>query len=336
MGECKHGVVQCNEQGEPLCVGFVDPSQEICDGLDNDCDGKVDDYSVFDPVDCHNLFCGRCASAVAQCLSGTVQCVPVHASVVEVCNGHDDDCDCQIDNDIPTLFWYDGPDNTVGRGQCLPGISYCSGGAVVETAPVYPSDEVCDGVDNDCDGVVDEDATPAAHAYYIVLDVSGSMGGRALQTFDAFCNFALAAPTGSLFAIATVTGDPNKPFVAVNQDFDDAAVTCATLTSYGFGATYSGIEYMLEALPQVISWPQMETTVVGVTDEPLDLFTTTPEDAAAFCLVQPFELVVFTHQIHQAEWLPILASCGGGVRDLYPTNTDPTAAISNALLGNCW
>jgi len=71
----------------------------------------------------------------------------------ELCNGIDDDCDGQIDEEHPN----DGADCLTGfPGQCAAGTVFCIDGALacVPNAPVQP--EICDGIDNDCNGIIDE------------------------------------------------------------------------------------------------------------------------------------------------------------------------------------
>ncbi|HEY4185725.1 MAG TPA: putative metal-binding motif-containing protein, partial [Polyangia bacterium] len=72
MGVCANGVTQCSSGEAISCTPIVKASAEICDGLDNDCDGVVDQGSNLCP---NNQVCdkGKC---VGQCGTGEFQCAP--------------------------------------------------------------------------------------------------------------------------------------------------------------------------------------------------------------------------------------------------------------------
>jgi hypothetical protein len=72
LGVCANGVTQCSNGEETMCKPIVASSMEVCDGLDNDCDGIVDNGN---PCTDSNLICdkGKC---VGRCGKGEFQCAP--------------------------------------------------------------------------------------------------------------------------------------------------------------------------------------------------------------------------------------------------------------------
>jgi MYXO-CTERM domain-containing protein len=130
QGLCAPGTTQCDPANGLICVPDAGPTDEICDGLDNDCNGTVDDLlEVMAPI-CVTGETGICAMGAEACLDGALSCLPSQEAQDEACNGIDDNCDGRID---------EGVRNACGRCGPVP-------------------DDACDGLDNDCDGSLDEDA----------------------------------------------------------------------------------------------------------------------------------------------------------------------------------
>ena len=149
------------EDDGPDCI----PSEEVCDGVDNDCDGDVDEDDDGQPL-ARACYSGPEGTAdIGACQSGAETCVDGEFGACEgevfpsdeVCDALDNDCDGEIDNGIPGLGEACGPE----EGVCQRGETACVDGQEVCEGVVEEGEEVCDGVDNDCDGETDEDVLNA-------------------------------------------------------------------------------------------------------------------------------------------------------------------------------
>ncbi|MFN3199030.1 MAG: MopE-related protein [Bradymonadia bacterium] len=166
VGRClSEGVLWCDPSGQVSCrAPDIEPRDELCDHVDDDCDGLVDEgYAVGEPCIAGYGICqtegeGRCADN-----GRGVRCFAVSddrpSPQMELCNGLDDDCDGQLDEDF-------GLDRTctIGLGPCSVSGGYvCSPDQRSGVCSVTPSDipqdpepETCNDIDDDCDGVTDE------------------------------------------------------------------------------------------------------------------------------------------------------------------------------------
>jgi len=148
-GVCKLGKMACVE-GEEFCEGAILPSDETCDGLDNDCDWAVDEEYPEHLEPCGNET-GECKAGKSLCQNGSIVCVDPVGPTDEVCDGKDNDCDGETDNDVPGQGEICGSD----VGECNQGETSCKGGKMVCEGETTPGEEVCNGKDDDCDGNVD-------------------------------------------------------------------------------------------------------------------------------------------------------------------------------------
>jgi len=150
VGVCGTGESVCS-LGEILCQQVVNEGAELCDGLDNDCDGDVDEGAMGgEPCEIEGE--GVCGQGFSECRNGQFQCIAA-APAAESCNGRDDDCDGQTDETFAALG--DACDTNL-PGICGAGNTVCLGGQEVCAQNEQRDADFCDGLDNDCDGAIDE------------------------------------------------------------------------------------------------------------------------------------------------------------------------------------
>ncbi|MCB9640068.1 MAG: hypothetical protein H6728_04620 [Myxococcales bacterium] len=187
-GVCKDGFQVCFSGAWSKCTGEVAPATiDDCDGLDSDCDGKTDEDCQGSCIPGYARTCPTGPEPTAPCRKGIQVCTFDAASqkyifgpcqgeikpTPEICNGIDDDCNGQIDDNCQKctpgysrLCEYKGPAGTEGKGVCRGSIQVCVYDAQTQSydfgpciGEILPSEEICDGQDNNCDGQVDESCT---------------------------------------------------------------------------------------------------------------------------------------------------------------------------------
>jgi hypothetical protein len=203
---CDGSVGYADEDGDgfPACedcedsMGLVNPDAvEICDGIDNDCDGWADDKDPdltgaptwYGDADGDTYggqqFTANACDAPQGYVDNSDDCNDLDADTYpdapETCDEEDNDCDGEVDEDVQNTYYADADGD--GYGDSATTIEACT----TPTGYVWNEDdcddssattnpasyEVCDGVDNNCDGVTDEDSALDVATWYEDADGDG-------------------------------------------------------------------------------------------------------------------------------------------------------------------
>lgn len=222
--------------------GPCQPSgNEVCDGMDNDCDGVIDDNLGTPPAIC--LSGGECGTPAptAQCMgamgwrctySGNVQTDANGNIVAETrCDGDDNDCDGQIDENQPNL---NDACNDGGVGLCQGTGTYQCNSAnlngpavcVITNPGGTMTAETCDGVDNDCDGVVDDGASSGNLPGQDWITIPGTSPAVQIQKWEASRPDATSTSSGS---VATHLCSKQGVLPWTNVTHPQAQAACAAI-----------------------------------------------------------------------------------------------------------
>lgn len=169
------GYVSDNTDCDDTEANAFPGNTEVCDGIDNDCNGEIDEgvQSTF-YADTDGDGYGDASSTVQACSAPTgyvadnTDCDDTEANNFpgnpEVCDGIDNDCDGEIDEGVLITFYADSDGDGFGDANittqaCTAPTGYVDNNTDCDDteANIFPGNtEVCDGIDNDCDGEIDE------------------------------------------------------------------------------------------------------------------------------------------------------------------------------------
>jgi hypothetical protein len=186
--------VDCNDFDSAISP----QATETCDGVDNDCDGEIDESGsnqTYFYIDSDGDGYGNLSTAVLSCSAPTGyipeggDCddtnVAINPNATEECDGVDNDCNGVPDDNLEVQFCENQ------NGVCNGATKQCNGAAgwaecnYFDYSDSYEADEAtCDGLDNDCDGTADEGSCVASIGAACLVDLECESG----SCIDGVCS----------------------------------------------------------------------------------------------------------------------------------------------------
>ena len=283
--------ISCNAPpvNEEICDGL----DNDCDGAideDLDCVCTIQDVGTLFPCQENPLLCGQgfktCECVDPDCTQLTMSdcfamcywippadpneiCDPLIGMPLaeEECNNFDDNCNELIDEDLYSPC-YSGPEGTLMVGICVPGEMVCVEGTwgshddEENFIPYYcegevvPQEEICNGLDDDCDGIADWGDEMKETDVLFIVDWSGSMGDEMDAVMIALNQFAQSFSDEEVINWAFIRGpvayNTNSERLELFQDLTGFTDFLAALSNMGSTIGWNGnttaFEMLLDAI----------------------------------------------------------------------------------------
>ena len=330
-GVCKYGMRTCSFDGWSECTGAVGPSEEICDGLDNDCNGAIDNsfpeqHQLCGFVEDADYGVGICTPGVMKCDNGGLYCDGHVGPSEEVCDGLDNNCDGSVDEGVANttaIVCYDGPDGTMAIGECRAGVRYCQDGGFDGPCDgqVTPVEEMCDNLDNDCDGEVDEGFDTRGVDLVFVIDISGSFEDEITSMIEGITPLLDDPITSNFrFGLAVIGRQDSgayEPPVSRHSEMVTNFVAADEFLQYLQAMQHmddGGIEPSIDATlwcmdgSYPFAWASTsQKVIILMTDEPAQtIISQNTANVNQYAIENGFEIFVFALPGHHASFLQMV------------------------------
>jgi trimeric autotransporter adhesin len=248
----------CNDNNAAINPGAT----EICDGIDNNCNSQTDEgvlLTFYQDSDGDGY--GNAAVSTQACsapmgyVSNSTDCNDGNAAInpgaTEICDGIDNNCNGQTDEGVLLTFYQDSDGDGFGNPAattqaCSAPMGYVSNSTDCNdgNAAINPgATEICDGIDNNCDGQTDNFVSGITVSNLSQCDANGTVdpvddtftanvtvtfgtipaSGFLNLTGDGTASVAVGSLSGNSYTFTNVTMSADGTAISLTAEFSAAA-----------------------------------------------------------------------------------------------------------------